>query len=212
MPLRMSRSSGSSGSRAIPIMNAGSIALRLFERISAEKFRRPTMFATVTKSDASKAGKPRVYFDGKHDWKDAYYISIKCEAPPIGAKIEAQTHMTNYQGKDYWHLDKWKLVEEQKVIPVLPPMAPANGSPPKPNGGWDIPSGDLSRFVSNIVGSAIEKGLIQDPEEIYSWTAAGYRAANQLRTGKIQDFNDMKMLPLSEDNPTEINDDEPVPF
>lgn len=174
----------------------------------------PNQIVTVTKADKSQNGKDRVFFDGKHDYRDAYYLSRGIDLPPLNVKIEVQTHSwTPGEGKQtFWYLDKWRLAEQPTPVaqPTLPPMAPPTPAP-KANGGWDVQSGDLSRFVSNVVASAIEKGLINDPDEIFTWTAAAYRAGNQLRTGKVQDFNDMKLLPLSEEPPTEISDED-IPF
>jgi hypothetical protein len=136
---------------------------------------------TVTKADTSKGGAPRVYFDNKHDWKDAYYVGKKIEAPAVGLTIEANTSSRDYQGKTYWYLNSWNAPN--------PPKNFTAASPPKPK-GWDIDYGDLSRLVSNIIGSAIEAKLINDPDEIGIWVAAAYRAGETLRSGKIQDFHD----------------------
>ena len=37
--------------------------------------RTPMPTVTVTKIDTSKNGKPRVYFENKHNWQDSYYRS-----------------------------------------------------------------------------------------------------------------------------------------
>jgi hypothetical protein len=56
--------------------------------------------------------------------------------------------------------------------------------------GWpDVPTGDLSRFVSNIVGQAITAGLIKAPTDIAPWVAAAYRGAEDMRSGKVKDFD-----------------------
>jgi hypothetical protein len=49
--------------------------------------------------------------------------------------------------------------------------------------GWDIQSGDLSRYASNIVASAITAGLIKEPAQVVSWAAAAYTSGNSLREG-----------------------------
>jgi hypothetical protein len=54
--------------------------------------------------------------------------------------------------------------------------------------GWDIPTGDLSRFASNIVGQAITAGLIKTPEQVAAWTWAAYKAAEALRSGKVDEL------------------------
>lgn len=138
---------------------------------------------TVTKADTSKGGAPRVYFDHKHDWKDAYYVSKKIEAPAVGAVIEANTASSDYQGKTYWYLNGWKEANGA----ATPNATLGKVTPVK---GWNIDAGDLSRFASNVIGSAIEAELITDPEQIGVWIAAAYRAGEQLRSGKVQDFND----------------------
>lgn len=155
---------------------------------------------TVTKADTSKGGAPRVYFDGKHDWKDAFYVSKKITAPEVGAVIDANTASNDYQGKTYWYLNGWKLAQGAQNGAPTP-----NATLGKPSTfkGWNIDAGDLSRFVSNVVGSAIAAQFITDPEQIGPWVAAAYRAGEQLRNGKVQDFNDP--LPDFGTTPTSLN-------
>jgi hypothetical protein len=74
--------------------------------------------------------------------------------------------------------------------PAISPAASPAATIAKPPAGWDIPTGDLSRFASNIVGQAITAGLIKKPGDVAGWTAAAYRSAECLRSGKVQDFDD----------------------
>lgn len=190
---------------------------------------------TVTKTDQSKNGKPRVYFGGKNDWKDAYYIGNKCNGvPEVGKTIDANTSSKRFDNAKYdtWFLDSWKPLETngngnehaaQAGIADAQPQArqPIQGG--KPPGGWAIDYGDLSRFVSNVVGSAIAAGYIQKPPDMAPWIASAYRALEAVREGKILDFDDeppsaMRMPDPSEPqgfddgDPGFADDDAKIPF
>jgi len=147
---------------------------------------------TVTKHDQSQNKKDRVYFDNKHNWQDAFYVKQGLYLPPVGMTIDADTSSSEFRGQTYWYLNGFK---EVKGAPVsAPPTSRGNGqsapqSPPmQPGRGWnDVPTGDLSRFVSNVVGSAIAAGLIKDPKEVYRWVEAGYEAGQAMRTGQFHE-------------------------
>jgi hypothetical protein len=164
---------------------------------------------TVTHMDASKKGTKRVYFDGKDNWQDAYYLGRNCPLPAIGARIDAQVSSKDFNddGRQTWFLNDWKPVEAAKAS-----SAPKAKDAP---GGWDIPTGDLSRFVSNIVGSAIAAGLIKEPGEIALWCSSAYRSAQGLRSGKVLDFDDGVPDLSGEADPSEshgVDEDDDIPF
>ena len=186
---------------------------------------------TVTKIDSSKNGKPRCYFDNKHNWQDAVYVGNKCNGiPQVGQQIEANTVSKRFPNAqtDTWFLENWRPAQTAAPQQVAQQMTqgqqiqtPAiNGTyTPKPVMGWpDVPTGDLSRFVSNLVGTAIAAGLIKTPNDIAPWTAAAYRAGNDLRTGKVRDFDDPvpKFVDDPGPDPAEDHgyddDDSSVPF
>ena len=155
---------------------------------------------TVTKSDASKSGAPRIYFDNKHHWQDAIYCS-KVAQPSVGMVINADLTSSEFpkgSGKMLWHLNAWKQVEagQQEQKPFLggmpaPPMTAINSPAPRSkHAGWNIDSGDLSRLASNLMASAIAAGLVKEPHQLMVWAAGAYRAAESLRSGKVEDFND----------------------
>jgi hypothetical protein len=171
---------------------------------SIEKRRKNVPRHLVTKSDASKSGAPRVYFDNKHDWADAFYVSKKIEAPVVGRTIDAETASSNFQGKTYWYLNSWKPVEMPvaQISPMVNPPGPSpavtyqvHQEPSKPPSGWPIEAGDCSRFVSNVLGSAIAAGLVKRPTDIHPWVATAYTALQGLRAGKPVDFDDAMRLP-----------------
>jgi len=144
----------------------------------------------VTKCDRTQKGKPRCFLDGKTGWQDAFYLGNNVEPPPVGALIEAQTTSKTFDdGKTVWFLNRWSHAQEPQVQNGAPTPNATLGKPSTVK-GWNIDAGDLSRFVSNVVGSAIAAEFITDPEQIGAWVAAAYRAGEQLRSGKVQDFND----------------------
>lgn len=139
---------------------------------------------TVTKSDRTQKGKPRVYFDNKHGWADAFYLGNQVPLPDMGAVIEAQTASKTFEdGKTIWFLNSWKTALHASAAPQLPPPVVNPGS-------WAIDYGDCSRFVSNVLGSAIGGGLIKTPQDIHPWVSASYKALEGLRKGKLVDFDD----------------------
>lgn len=182
---------------------------------------------TVTKSDASKSGAPRIYFDNKHNWQDAIYCS-KVAQPSVGMVINADLTSSEFpkgSGKMLWHLNAWKQAEGNKAGTVPSDTAQsapvASGSLPNRlanSKGWNIDSGDLSRLASNLMASAIAAGLVKEPHQLMVWAAGAYRAAESLRSGKVEDFNDE--ITITGPDPAERHDfdedpgptDEDVPF
>jgi hypothetical protein len=167
---------------------------------------------TVTHADQSKAGKQRIYVGGKNNWQDAIYVGQRCASvPPVGATIDANMSSKTFpDGRQMWFLNSWAPVngsQPQQVQqnssgqggdPRAYPGQPGNPSQPNPNfpqapiakpAGWDIPTGDLSRFVSNVIGSAIAANLIKTPSDISMWVGASYRAAESLRSGDVPEFD-----------------------
>lgn len=164
------------------------------------------MAVTVTKTDKTQKGKDRVYFDNRHGWTDAYYVGQKCPIPAVGQLIDPMTSSKDFDGngKLTWFLNDWKPVthpiEDKDGISVDPALAkkyPEVGDvrrygavvTERPK-GWAIDYGDLSRFVSNIVGSAIAANLIKQPSDLAPWIAYSYRALEAVREGKPIDFDD----------------------
>ena len=144
----------------------------------------PTM--TVTKVGQTRSGKPCVYFDGKSDYSDAYYLGSKTEMPPEGAVIEAVTASSDFKGKTYWYLNSWKLANGA----MQPKAAPqTQGSLPVAV-GWRIDPSDLCRFASNVVGQAITAGLIKTPNDLAPWIHAAYKAGESLKSGDPKPFDD----------------------
>ena len=150
---------------------------------------------TVTKSDASKSGAPRIYFDNKHNWQDAIYCS-KVAQPSVGMVINADLTSSEFpkgSGKMLWHLNAWYQVEQQSQSNGQISSQTAAPNPPaqrSQHAGWNIDSGDLSRLASNLMASAIAAGLVKEPHQLMVWAAGAYRAAESLRSGKVEDFND----------------------
>jgi hypothetical protein len=159
---------------------------------------------TVTKIDSSQNGKPRIYADNRHDWKDAYYVKQGLYMPAVGQVIEADTSSQEFRpGRVTWFLNQWKAVNSPSAAvgaaqracngtpgPSSLPNSPMPGSQPisppaQPLKGWDIQSGDLSRYASNIVASAITAGLIKEPQDVMRWASAAYASAEGLRNAKF---------------------------
>lgn len=89
-----------------------------------------------------------------------------------GMTIEAETKVSDYNGKSNVWIEKWKAVAEATQTPQAGTKPPAaNGSAP-----WWMP------FVSNTVAHAIQAGIIQTPNQIDAWAVAARLAAQKLET------------------------------
>ena len=149
---------------------------------------------TVTKTDQSKNGKPRVYFDGKNDWKDAYYVGNKCPSvPAVGMAIEADTSSMQFPNAKAptWFLNSWKPAGNGTAAPQASPET-------KSVSGWAIDAGDCSRLLSNVLASSIAAGLIKTPEDMAPWVDRVYAYVNGVRSGKIVSFDDRIDWPKDE--------------
>ena len=184
---------------------------------------------TITHADTSQNGKARVYFNGKNDWKDAYYIKQGLYAPSIGQVVEVETHSWTPPGKQHaiWNLDSWKPATlPQGVVGAAQRAAEPTRYPAQGNGrlpvvdapaqalkGWDVLPGDLSRFVSNVIGSAIEAKLILKPGDINAWTLAAYRSAQRMTDGSYaSEWPDGPDPSTHAGNPDQEFTDSEIPF
>lgn len=138
---------------------------------------------TITHSDTSKSGKPRVYFDGKNDWKDAYLLGAKCPDPPKGVPIEVQTHSWRPDnGKyDMWFLDSFKVVEGPVAAPQPAQAAQVRPSTPVPAAPGAPYSEPERMFVSNIVAAAINAGAVKSPVDLISWCNGALTALRNVK-------------------------------
>ena len=155
------------------------------------------MIVTVTSMDTSSKGKTRIYFNGRGNWQDAHYLGARCVAPEIGMTIDADVSGKDFRndGKMTYFLNSWKPAPAANGAAQQPPQGPIVPGPavfvPAPKAvGWpDLPTGDMLRWVSNVVGSAIAANLIKTPSDIAQWVGASYRAAESLRSGDVPEFD-----------------------
>jgi hypothetical protein len=140
---------------------------------------------TVTRADTSKNGKPRVYFDNRHGWKDAYYVSAKIAPPPVGAQIDAEVTSADFNGdgKQTWFLNSWKACAATSAAPIQAPApAAAPVQPSLPIAAPATPAAATApeftftepelRFISNVVGQAILAKTITEPGHLSAWFGA----------------------------------------
>ena len=102
------------------------------------------------------------------------YLAKKDSGITAGMNIEAQIETSEYNGKTYHWIKKWKA---------------SNGSAaPQASGAETVrreatPAGAAplwGNFVSNQVAHAIQAGLITDPSQIKLWAAAAKQAFTEL--------------------------------
>jgi len=174
------------------------------------------MIKTVTSAGLSSNGKPYVCLDGD---KTRYYVSQKIESPAVGAVIDADTSSKRFDGAkfDTWFLNSWKAPTVKSAAEVKQEIAQKALPPPVVNpGSWMIDYGDCSRFVSNVVGSAIGAGLIKEPGDIHPWICDAYKALQGLRMGQPVEFNDKFRIPDERPGPSRDEQEEEfesdVPF
>lgn len=93
-----------------------------------------------------------------------------------GSTIEAETEASDYNGKHYVWIQKWKKAEAAPAAP-----APAPRSEPQPSFNADGINLAFLPFVSNCVAHAIQAGKVETPQELQRWAQAAYSAANSLK-------------------------------
>lgn len=160
--------------------------------------------ATVTKLDQTKNGKPVVYFDNKHDYKEAYFLG-KSMPPPMGAVIEVDTKASDFNGKTLWFVQSWKFASGAQPVntATYAPPAPVQGQAPyispapsqSAPAGLPMEPGDVLRFISNVVGQAINAKTIADPMDITAWAAEALSVARKLRDGSLRAPEPREMPP-----------------
>lgn len=124
---------------------------------------------TVNEFGRSQKGSAKVKIDG------AWYFVGKCntDGMEVGDRIEFESNVFGDRGNLHG-LQTWKLV------------GPA---PAKANGNAGAVSDDAEmRFCSNVVGSAIEAGLIKVPADIAKWFWGAKNAMSA--TDEEPPFND----------------------
>lgn len=103
------------------------------------------------------------------------YFAKKDSGITAGITIEAETEDSEYNGKNYCWIKKWKAMAAQ---PPAQPPAQQKNAPIATNGTapWWMP------FVSNITAHAIQAGLITEPRQVEGWATAARNAAHKLET------------------------------
>lgn len=170
------------------------------------------MQVRVTKIGKSSKGRPIAYFDGRHGQTDGFLVGNKCTAPQEGMLIEPDTSSSENQGKTYWWLNDWKPIKDSPAQAVGAAGRSAVVDAPKEAlKGWDVLPGDLSRFVSNVIGSAITAGLIKEPSDIRVWSRSAYRAAQSMREGFTEEEGPDPSTHAGEPDRDDF-DDRSIPF
>lgn len=83
----------------------------------------------------------------------------------VGSTIEAETKQSNFNGKDYVWIEKWKAASNATPAPAVTAT------------GINL---SFLPFVSNVVAHAIQCGRIENPADIQAWADAAYTAAANL--------------------------------
>lgn len=93
------------------------------------------------------------------------YFAKKESGITAGMTIDAETKDSDYNGKTYTWVEKWK--------PVAAPQTSGNASGQVSGTAW-LP------FASNTVAHAINAGLITTPEQVKVWAASAKQAFEEL--------------------------------
>jgi hypothetical protein len=95
------------------------------------------------------------------------YFAKKESGITAGMTIEAETEDSEYNGKNYCWIKKWKAMASTTATA-------ASAAPAAPSGNAWLP------FASNTVAHAINAGLIQSPDQVKLWAAAAKQAYQEL--------------------------------
>jgi hypothetical protein len=96
------------------------------------------------------------------------YLAKKDSGLAVGMTIETEPELSDYNGKTYRWIKKYKAVNRSTQAPTSSPTAQPAGAPI-----W-------SNFVSNQVAHAIQAGLITSPDQVKLWAAASKQAFVEL--------------------------------
>jgi hypothetical protein len=138
---------------------------------------------TITELGQSKSGKPKVKISGT--W---YSIGTTHGLQP-GSTIEFEAHEFQYNGKQFWGIDKFGLVGQPPTAsvalpqavyaPMKPNTAPIGASPPMSSpAGYTEPE---RMFLSNVVAAAISSGKVTDPLDLPAWMNAALYALRNVK-------------------------------
>ena len=141
---------------------------------------------TVTKVGKTKNGRDTVYFDNHHAVTDAFMVGNTCNVPPLNATIDADYACKNYQGKDFWWLNAFKVVTAQST-PRWTRSASQTEVIPDPPGSRALSEPEL-RFISNCVGSALAAGTLKEPAMIGLWAREAYKAIQPDSLNELEPF------------------------
>lgn len=94
------------------------------------------------------------------------YFAKKDSGITAGMTIDAETEDSEYNGKNYCWIKKWK----QMSAAPAPQTGNTPAAPAASVGNAWLP------FASNTVAHAINAGLIQTPSQVKEWAAAAKQA------------------------------------
>lgn len=97
------------------------------------------------------------------------YFAKKDSGITAGMTIEAETEDSEYNGKNYCWIKKWK-----QMASAAPAASTGGSTSGQTSGNVWLP------FASNTVAHAINAGLIQTPEQVKLWAAAAKQAYMEL--------------------------------
>jgi hypothetical protein len=149
---------------------------------------------TVTNLSKSKSGKDKVICG-----KDEFLLGKNCSAPPpIGAVIEADTSDGSFTAQDgkrvtLWWMNSWTLHDKQPPIEAAKAIVQAAATQNGADSKWRQDEATL-RFVSNVIGNALQMGGIKAPKDIAQWANAALKASQGVLAGEVT-------LPVFNDEP-----------
>ena len=125
---------------------------------------------TINVIDVGKTPKGRPTVKGAGE-RDGYLVGDEVHTvPAVGQTIEARITSSTRGDKTYLWLNEWRLVAQTASAPVhinSPSVAAAT------------PDASL-RFISNVVGQAIQAKTISKPEEIKAWAVAAHQVMSEI--------------------------------
>ena len=104
------------------------------------------------------------------------YFAKKETGITAGMTIDAETEASDFNGKTYVWVKKFKVAAPQMPVP-------ARAGDGDPRGNQSTTSAGAAPwlpFASNTVAHAIQSGLITDPSHVKIWAAAAKQAYTEL--------------------------------
>ena len=141
---------------------------------------------TVQELGASKKGSPKVKVQGY--WYFAGSTDVTNMKVGMPVELEVRSFMAG--DKELWGISQWKATGQPQNATGRAPVDAGAAISITPSPIAPYLDEAATRFISNVVGSAITAGLIEAPDAVSAWAhaaRAAHHAITQWKPIEVQD-------------------------